>query len=57
MKLDIEGSELEVIPDLLLSGALKNVDKIYVEWHVAHMATGEKKKQEEMVNCLEKIRT
>ena len=33
MKLDIEGSEHEVIPDLLLSGAFKNIDKTFIEWH------------------------
>ena len=33
MKMDIEGSELEVMTDLLLSGALSRVDLIFVEWH------------------------
>ena len=33
MKLDIEGSELEVMPDLLLSGALRHVNGIHAEWH------------------------
>ena len=33
MKIDIEGTELEVLPDLLLSGALSQVDTIYMEWH------------------------
>ena len=34
VKMDIEGSELEVMPDLLLSGAMKHIDLMFVEWHV-----------------------
>ena len=33
MKIDIEGTELEVVPDLLISGALRSVNKIFIEWH------------------------
>ncbi|TRY81192.1 hypothetical protein TCAL_14511 [Tigriopus californicus] len=33
MKVDIEGSEVEVITDLVLTGALNFVDYITVEWH------------------------
>lgn len=36
MKLDIEGKEVEVLPDLLISGALGSVDKTFVEWHGQH---------------------
>ena len=33
MKLDIEGKEVDVVPDLMMSGALSSVDLIMAEWH------------------------
>ena len=33
MKVDIEGSEIEVIPDLLFSGGLEFVTVLMMEWH------------------------
>ena len=33
MKLDIEGSEVDVIPDLLFSGGLEYVNLMMIEWH------------------------
>ena len=33
MKLDIEGSEYEVLPALMESGALCHIDTIFLEWH------------------------
>jgi FkbM family methyltransferase len=33
LKLDIEGAEYEVLPDLISSGALGMVDKLYIEFH------------------------
>lgn len=36
MKMDIEGKELEVLPDLLMTGALVSVDRLYMEWHYSH---------------------
>ena len=33
MKMDIEGSEVDVIPDLLFTGGLQYINKIMVEWH------------------------
>ena len=33
MKMDIEGSELEVLTDLLVSGALQHIDLAMVEYH------------------------
>merc|ERR1712109_111171 len=32
MKLDVEGRELDVIPDLVMSGALQHIDHIHVDW-------------------------
>ncbi|XP_059086072.1 uncharacterized protein LOC131882819 [Tigriopus californicus] len=42
MKVDIEGSEVEVIPDLVLTGALNFVDYMTVEWH-EHLSSAERK--------------
>ena len=33
MKMDIEGSEMEVIPDLLFTGGLEHVNILMMEWH------------------------
>ena len=33
MKMDIEGSELEVLPDLLWSGAIAHIDTALIEFH------------------------
>ena len=33
MKLDIEGSELEVLTDLLVTGSLQHIDFLTVEYH------------------------
>jgi len=33
IKLDVEGLELEIIPDLVMNGALKHVDLIMVDYH------------------------
>lgn len=35
MKMDIEGSEVEVLPDLICSGSLNQIDGIMVEFHEA----------------------
>ena len=32
MKLDVEGKELEIMADLVMSGALKHIDNIHVDW-------------------------
>ena len=48
MKIDIEGSELEVMPDLLLSGAMRHVDVAFVEWHEL-LSVGERKGMMEKV--------
>jgi len=33
IKADIEGAELKIIPDMLITGALNNVDNLHMEWH------------------------
>jgi hypothetical protein len=40
MKLDVEGSELDLLPDLLLRGALCEVDTLYLELHARHFLAG-----------------
>ncbi|CAL6339249.1 unnamed protein product [Bathycoccus prasinos] len=37
MKVDVEGYEYELLPSLLLSGALCDVDFIFIEWHDQHL--------------------
>jgi hypothetical protein len=32
MKLDVEGKELEIIADLVMSGVLEHLDNIHVDW-------------------------
>jgi len=32
MKLDVEGRELEIVPDLVMSGALQHIDNLYIDW-------------------------
>ena len=33
MKMDIEGSEIDVILDIILTGGLQYVNKVIKEWH------------------------
>ena len=35
MKMDIEGSEVEVLPDLIYEKSLQNIDGLMIEFHVA----------------------
>jgi len=37
IKMDIEGAELEVVPDMFLTGAFKVVDNLHGEWHGCHV--------------------
>ena len=32
MKLDVEGQEMEIMVDLIMSGALAHLDNIHVDW-------------------------
>lgn len=36
MKMDIEGAEYEVIPQLIKTGMICRIDLIFVEWHIQH---------------------
>jgi len=42
VKMDIEGGELEIIPDMFLTGAFRVVDNLHGEWHGCHVP---------LVNC------
>ena len=42
MKIDVEGTEIDIAPDLLLTGALNSVDVVTIEWH-HWMASPERK--------------
>ena len=33
MKLDVEGKEIDILPDLIVSGAIQHIDNMYVEFH------------------------
>ena len=33
MKMDIEGSEVDVMPDILFTGGLQYINDLMVEWH------------------------
>ena len=33
MKMDIEGSEVDVLPDLMWSGAMSHIDTALIEFH------------------------
>merc|ERR1712106_892617 len=33
IKADIEGAELKIIPDMVVTGAFNHVDNIHMEWH------------------------
>ena len=40
----ISGSEIEVVPDLLLSGAFAHINATMIEWHERHAKGDERKK-------------
>ena len=46
MKMDIEGSEVDVIPDLMVMGAMSEVDLMMAEWH-PWAAAGERRTRAE----------
>ena len=58
MKMDIEGTEVNVVPDLVMSGALQHVDLVMTEWHHGNFA-GEKrnhsKRADEVMRGLAKV--
>lgn len=58
MKMDIEGSEVEVVPDLIFSGALQYIDVMSVEWHgFAELTVSRKEAHGKLKDVLEKLST
>jgi hypothetical protein len=45
MKIDIEGSELEVITDLIITGALQHVNFTFAEFHPLSFSPSEQRSQ------------
>ena len=46
MKIDIEGSEVDVIPDLIFTGGLQYINSLMVEWHERFQKLNERRKAE-----------
>lgn len=54
VKLDIEGSEFEVVRKLISDGTIKKINKLYVEWHSHHVHAETKESEDELK---EKVRS
>ena len=52
MKMDIEGSEVEVLPDLIHQKSLFNLDGLMVEYHVAIAKESQRKEATGMIKTL-----
>ena len=50
MKLDIEGSEVDVVADLIFSGSFKHLDVAMIEWHQEMMRDDNFRKRAVMVS-------
>ena len=59
MKMDVEGSEYEVLANMLVRGALCDISLITIEWHAEHMCQGpfcaHAQKLKNMVNILHDV--
>ena len=49
MKMDVEGSELDIIPDLLFNGGLQFVNTLMIEWHKRSEILPERMKAQELL--------
>ena len=54
MKMDIEGSEVDVIPDLIFSGGLQYINVLMVEWHSRLENLPERKKSQHLLEQIVK---
>ena len=52
MKLDVEGGEVEIVADLIMSGALANIDNILVDWSTLTIREEDYHKFDEEVDIL-----
>ena len=55
MKMDIEGSEVDVIPDLIFTGGLQYINSFMVEWHGRFENLSERKKAHRILDEIIKL--
>ena len=56
MKMDIEGSEIDVIPDLIFTGGLQYINHIMIEWHERLEVVPERKRSHKILeNIIESL--
>ena len=56
MKMDIEGSEIDVIPDLIFTGGLQYINHIMIEWHERLELVPERKRSHKILeNIIESL--
>ena len=53
MKLDVEGQEMEIMADLIMSGALAHLDNIHVDWDTLTLKEEDYQKFDEDVVILD----
>ena len=52
MKMDIEGSEVDVIPDLIYSGGLQYINTLMIEWHERKQKLQERKRSTKILQTI-----
>ena len=55
MKMDIEGSEVDVMPDLIFTGGLQYINAIMVEWHERLEKLPHRKKAQQQLQTIVKL--
>ena len=55
MKMDIEGSEVDVMSDLIFTGGLQYINKIMVEWHKRLEKLPERQKAQQQLESITKL--
>ena len=53
MKLDVEGGEVEIMADLVMSGALAHLDNVHVDWATLTLSEEDYQKENEEVDIKE----
>jgi len=54
MKMGIEGSEIDVMPDLIFTGGLQYINAIMIEWHTNHEVLPERKMAQKQLETIVK---
>ena len=58
IKMDIEGSEIDVIPDVVLNGGLSIIDLLMVEWHARYERMNSRREAHDQIkNMLKSLTT